>query len=422
MKKIYLVVFACLGLTPALLAQTNCSNGRYGQEIFTNVTVTSDIVYGNNLPLSNIAADLMLDVYEPQGDTDNNRPLVIVAHGGSFVGGSKTGPDVVPICEDLAKRGFVVASISYRLGIENLLLGPDSTDGAEAVIRASHDGKAAVRFFRKDVAENNNTYRIDEDNIYFGGVSAGGFIALNVGYFDKDSEIPSYVDTSKPNVDATAEGSSGNSGYSSEVNAVVNIAGAMADTSWIEAGDVPLLSMHGDMDNTVPYDTDLITVLGNPMLAVDGSQSIHQRAENLGLEHCFKTQIGEDHVPHVTDAAHYDTLRTYVGNFLYWNVCGFGDAFCNDVQVVSTQELAAVSQAVSVYPNPATTMVTLYSGLTPGTNYSVRITDLTGRLVRQEADQKTTTMQLDRNDLPAGVYLLHMDYAGGTVTSKVIFQ
>ncbi|MGD1845167.1 MAG: alpha/beta hydrolase, partial [Salibacteraceae bacterium] len=250
MKKLYLFLCAMMAGTFTLTAQTDCSNGRYGQELFSNVTVTSDIVYGNNLPLSNLAEDLMLDIYEPQGDTDNNRPLVIVAHGGSFVGGSKDGVDVVPICEDLAKRGFVVASISYRLGIENLLLGPDSTDGAEAVIRGTHDGKAAVRFFRKDVAENNNTYRIDTDNIYFGGVSAGGFIALNVAYFDKDSEIPSYVDTSKPNVDGTAEGNSGNPGYSSEVKAIFNVAGAIADTNWMEAGDVPVISLHGDQDNT----------------------------------------------------------------------------------------------------------------------------------------------------------------------------
>ena len=100
------------------------------------------------------------------------RPLIIWAHGGSFVAGSKTGTDVVPLAEDFAKMGYVTASISYRLGMENTPLpGPDSVDATETVIRAVHDGRAAVRFFRKDYVENGNTYKAQ---MFWGDVEEEG--------------------------------------------------------------------------------------------------------------------------------------------------------------------------------------------------------------------------------------------------------
>jgi carboxylesterase type B len=57
-----------------------------------------------------------MDIYQPAGDVSAPRALVVMAHGGSFITGSKTGPDVVGFCQDLAKMGYVVASINYRLG------------------------------------------------------------------------------------------------------------------------------------------------------------------------------------------------------------------------------------------------------------------------------------------------------------------
>ena len=49
------------------------------------------------------------------GDTENNRPLIILAHGGSFIAGVRANPSMVSLGEAFAKRGYVVASISYRL-------------------------------------------------------------------------------------------------------------------------------------------------------------------------------------------------------------------------------------------------------------------------------------------------------------------
>ncbi|MEM9023267.1 MAG: T9SS type A sorting domain-containing protein [Bacteroidota bacterium] len=423
MRKLF-TLFLLIPFVQPLAAQ-DCSNGRYGVELFTDVDITSDVVYGNNTNLLGVPQDLMLDVYQPSGDTETDRPLVIVAHGGSFVTGSKTGADVVPLCTDLAERGYVVASINYRLGIEDLLVPAnlDSVDGAEAVIRGFHDSKAAIRFFYRDVIENGNTYNIDTNNIYFGGASAGGFNALNIAYLDKMSEYPAFVDDTKASVDAGIEGNSGNAGFSSDVRAIFNIAGAIYDTNWIEAGSIPVLSLHGDQDGTVPFGTDIIVVFGTPMLPVDGSESVHARATNIGLQNCFKVQMGQDHVPHVSDADQYDTLLTMTVNYLSSFVCNLPNAFCNESGIVLSDEPLVVDQQVlDVYPNPATdrVQVTLPAN-TSGTTL-LEMIDPSGRTVREVRTEQSGNIWVDRNGLPAGLYLLRIRNAQSVHTAKVLWE
>ena len=93
-----------------------CVDGRYRDLIFPMVSVTSDVEYGANISHNGTNTTLLLDVFEPQGDVEALRPLVIMAHGGFFVSGSKEGVDIVPFCNDLARMGYVAASIKYRLG------------------------------------------------------------------------------------------------------------------------------------------------------------------------------------------------------------------------------------------------------------------------------------------------------------------
>ena len=85
-------------------------NSRYQTEIFSSVTVTevdySD-VYTDN--------EHKMDIYTPDGDTEINRPLILFMHGGSFYGGNKTDADCEDFCESFAKRGYVTASVNYRL-------------------------------------------------------------------------------------------------------------------------------------------------------------------------------------------------------------------------------------------------------------------------------------------------------------------
>ena len=93
-------------------------NGRYQNSIFSNVDTIKDVNY------SDIFNDNFhkMDIYMPSGDTEVNRPLIIFIHGGSYIGGDKSGPDCVDFCETFAKKGYVTASVNYRLASDPINL------------------------------------------------------------------------------------------------------------------------------------------------------------------------------------------------------------------------------------------------------------------------------------------------------------
>ncbi|MGA1373768.1 MAG: alpha/beta hydrolase [Flavobacteriales bacterium] len=351
-KAIRGMVVGCFWATAAAAAGQTLFDGerfRY-TSAFPDVTVTQDIVYGANVNAMGASQDLVVDVYEPAGDAADGRPLLIIAHGGFFVGGSNDGADVVPLCEDFARMGYVVASMSYRLGIDNFFDLENAM--TRAVWRGVHDSRAAVRFFRKSIAEEGNPFRIDADRIVLGGVSAGGFIALHHAYVDEASEIPSAVDPNGAGLGGGLEGNSGNPGYSSDVMGIFNIAGALKTADYLAPGDEPLVSVHGDADATVPFGAGTVYLTMIPVTDVEGSGVVHETAVELGVDACLEVLEGADHVPHVSSAAHYDTtLAVVAGRISTWlcddfaDVCGMYDVSSDIASVVAPAVWAPV-------PNP----------------------------------------------------------------------
>jgi acetyl esterase/lipase len=437
MKKFYISILSgALLLGSAVSASAQCFGGRYHNYVFSTHTLTSNVQYGSNTRANNTNMNLMMDIYQPAGDMATDRALVIVAHGGSFVGGSKTGTDVVQICKDLARLGYVAVSIDYRLGMTRFPVGgpPDSTDAGAAVMRAVHDGRAAVRYFKKNYATGGNTYKIDPNNIYFAGVSAGGFIALHIAYMDQLSEFPSYVDTTgtgtipQYGLHGGIEGLSGNPGYSSDVKAVINLCGALGDTDWMQPGDEPLLSLHGNNDATVPYGSAVIYLLGSyPLLVVHGSETVANRADNIGLEHCFRTYYNQDHVPHVgTSAAalaQYDTTIVYMRNFLEHYTCG-SPAVCNyngPIQSIPLGVDQAVAEApeFTVFPNPAESSFTLDLSGFKGEDVQIDLFDVLGKNVRSIRSSNDDRITLSRESLESGMYMIRITTGGKQFSRKI---
>lgn len=410
MKKIYSAFFAVAAfLGAATESAAQCNGTRYRDMTFAQDSTISNITYGSNQSFNNGAITLKLDVHMPKGDTAMSRPLIIMAHGGNFLGGSKTGVDVIQLCNDLSRMGYVVASIDYRVGMTNFPFpGPDSTDATEAVMRAVHDARAAVRFFRKDYAQG-NTYRIDTSNIYFAGVSAGGFMALHVAYLDEAAEFPAWADTTNQyGLHGGVEGLSGNPGYPSNVRAVINICGALGDTAWIDPNEEPACLLHGDQDGTVPYGSALITLLGSyPLLQVDGSYSVAARLNQLGIENCFETYEGQDHTPHVGNAAYYDTTLNVMRNFLVHFVCG-DPLNCTYNNPIGISEMQALPSLIGLYPNPAHDLLTLDLSRLATDPVSVQLIDATGRTVKQIPVSGFRTMQIETGNLPAGLYMVRV--------------
>ncbi|MBN4062224.1 T9SS type A sorting domain-containing protein [Bacteroidales bacterium AH-315-I05] len=405
-------------------AQPDCSNNRYKEEVFTSFDLTSDIKYGENINLNGNNEELFLDVYQPSGDTETNRPLIIWAHGGSFVSGGKTEIDVKPLSEDFAKMGYVTASIDYRLGMNGIPFpGPDSVDATETVIRTVHDGRAAIRFFKKDFAENGNSYGIDTSLIFFGGVSAGGVIAVHLAYLDKENEMPSYVDTTQAGLGGGIAGNSGNPGYSANVAAIINSAGAIRDTAWIEgSNDTPIISFHGDQDGTVPFYTDIIYMLNVfEIMVVDGSNSIHIQTNKKGTNNCFVPFWGQDHVPHVTNPAYYDTLVAFTKHYLMQFICG-EPYICSFDGTVGTEEKFTLSGDLKFYPNPATSQITFNLNELNGESYSVHVYDNLGRMVESYSNQINEKFILQRDGLTSGLYFVNFITEKGNYSGKVVFE
>jgi para-nitrobenzyl esterase len=436
MKKIYSLLIAFIFLfCNASSTFSQCDGIRYHDSIFA-YSLTSNVQYGSNLKTnysftpSNF--NLMMDIYQPAGDVAPLRPLVIVAHGGSFISGSKTGTDVVPLCKDLAELGYVAASIEYRTGMTNFPISSthtvDSTDAGAAVMRAVHDGRAAVRYFRKNARVGGNTYKIDTNNIYFAGVSAGGFIALHIAYMDLLSEFPAYVDTTaQPGLGGGLEGLSGNPGYSSNVKAIVNICGALGKTSWMQAGDEPVLSFHGTADQTVPYGTALIYLSppsSYPLLVVDGSSSVANRANLLGIENCMVTWPGQGHVPQVGTSAsakaHYDSTRVITKQWLEHQLCGI-PLNC-EYEPVGILESVMDANLIVVYPNPASNFITIDMSALHHKTYEINIYDNLGKKVKNIKSVKEDKISVARESMKNGIYVISILSEGQTYTKKIILE
>jgi len=400
-------------------AQVDCSGGRYSTEVFAGNVETSNVLYGSNFNLDGSSEDLKMDIYQPAGDSLTSRALVIMAHGGSFIGGDKADGCTDKICKELVKYGYVTASINYRIGMGFPINEQNAT---RAVYRATHDARAAVRFFRKDFAENGNTYGIDTSQIYFGGQSAGAFMAIHMAYLNDTSELPPLVDTTQIGMGGGMEGNSGNPGYSSRVNAIINMSGALVDTAFMKPNDIPILSFHGDQDVIVPYGTAIISVLGFPLMEVDGSSSIAEQADKIGVINCFKGYPGASHVPECGgNTAYYDTSMAYVKNWMLQFVCNDSSLCTYEVSVGIDEKNTSSIGYIRAYPNPTNNVSYLDLSDYKNGDVSIHMYDYMGRMVRSYKDQKYN-VSIERGELAKGVY--HVEITDGVIRyrSKIIFQ
>ncbi len=331
---------------------------RYLDEVFDSLTVLTDVSYGNAVNAGGQSQNLKLDIYMPANDTLTQRPLILWMHGGSFVSGSKDNAEIVPFAQRFAKRGFVCASVQYRLGLDGF--PPNQSIVLRSVIRAVQDGKGAVRFFRA----NASVYGIDTTKIFFGGSSAGAISALHIGYLSSLEEFQLEADSSLvTSLGGLEGGNDAGPGYSSKIYGVINLCGAIGEKVWIQPWDIPVVSVHGDNDQTVPYGTAEIKFQGLPLgLVVDGSHSIHTYANSIGVSSALKTFYGQGHVPYVNNPTYLDSTINFLAPVVYsW------------LSIPLNNQLPQ-SIISSVYPNPSSHALNIRT-VNHG-NYTIKIMNL----------------------------------------------
>lgn len=268
---------------------------RYNERIFTGFDKTASVIYGNapalNSPYlfenSTTNQNLQLDIFEPSGDTAQKRALIIFAHSGGFINGTKDNQDMQALCDSFSKRGYVTASLNYRLGF-NLL---SSNASERAVWRAVQDASAAVRFFK----HNATLYRIDTTNIFLWGSSAGSFMALGLAFVD-DAERPASTYAAFLRPDLGCKDCTGNNyGNSSLVTGIISCWGATKDTAWIQNNNnIPVQLFHGTADGTVPY-TEGYPFGLSTITYVRGSQEINEQLNRTSIYHELYAEPGLGH-------------------------------------------------------------------------------------------------------------------------------
>lgn len=317
LQSVLTITLLSLGLSVS--AQT-----RYLDDVFPAAHVTSDVTYATNISILPMLQGLppgpttiKCDIYEPGGvwDSITNRPVIILVHTGSFLPpvlngqptGSKTDLSIVEQCTRWAKKGYVAVAMDNRLGWNPQ--GDQDTRTStllQAAYRGIQDAKAMVRYMRMTEA-NGNPYGVDPNKIVLGGQGTGAYISLGYATLDVDSVelmLPKFINfnTTPPspyvyppffgNPDGTDStylpdfasptgqtelwNIPNNLGYSNDVNMVFNLGGALADISWLSAGDVPMVSFHCEKDPYGPIDTGnvIVPTTGDFVVEVMGSRTV----------------------------------------------------------------------------------------------------------------------------------------------------
>ncbi|MDC1062969.1 T9SS type A sorting domain-containing protein [Flavobacteriales bacterium] len=315
-------LFKMFAFTLVFIGLNATAQTRYIDNIFDSVTVTSDVVYGQNVTILPMlqqqppaVAPLLCDIYEPKNDTLTDRPVIILMHTGSFLPavlngqatGSKNDNSVVENCMRWAKKGYVAVAMSYRQGWNPT--SPSQTVRTATILQAAyrgiHDSKAMVRHLRKTADVDGNPYGIDESKIVIGGQGTGAYLSMGYITLDTVSELliyPKFWDTSDPdpsnhvpliapnfglsmdtvygygNIDGTDTAYypanfppfnfpvdvlwniGNNPSYSNDVNMAFNLGGTLADLSWLDYTGIPLVSFHCENDPFASIDSGVIIV------------------------------------------------------------------------------------------------------------------------------------------------------------------
>jgi acetyl esterase/lipase len=279
-RKFLLLIFLLLP-TSLCLAQSDAAS--FAAELF-RYEVHPNIVYHT---ASNYESKL--DVYIPRGLT-HPVPVVIVIHGGGWVEGTKEGRvlEMMPYLQ----MGFAAVNVEYRMG--PVALAPAAVE----------DCRCALHW----VMANAEKYHFDPNRVVLQGGSSGGHLALITGMltpaagFDRACRTPmedywrANPGTSKdprvaaivnwfgitdvldelhgPNAKGYAVAWLGDQPNADE------IAKRLSPINYVSSSTPPIITIHGDKDELVPY-----------------SQAVrlHQALDNAKVPNQLYTMAGGGH-------------------------------------------------------------------------------------------------------------------------------
>lgn len=455
-----LLTFLCLSTWATLAAQPYCDPGSclfweaqpepLDSAVLTYAANQWSIDEWNNISCTfpvQQCENLRLKIFWPQLPVGVERPLVVLIHGGAFIGGNYTLFE--DEARDLARLGYVAATINYRLckrnnclllnwvAAENAALLPSTicnlnfwSDLGTGSYVATYDAIRAIQYLQDQAS----SYHIDPDRVIVGGGSAGGWAALQVAYLDQD----------EANSLGNWEGSWGALAPVSGLVGVFSLAGAMYDTTFIDSDEaLPTFLVHGTCDAIVCYAHDAPFHCNSSYPRLHGSGDIALRLAHQGLPYYLFTGTGMGHDVGSLASTWRPELLRYMRETM---LCGEG----GDRHVVvdllpESDECAILAQGPLQAPHdpraPAGLPTALptggppancsaSTGLRPGpvtrlhpqpamewvtwtfeTPFSgtIRLESLTGQALQAQRVQGVRHLRVDLRPYPPGLYLLRRD-------------
>ena len=226
------------------------------------------------------ADTLRLDRYALLSPDSRAKPCLMFLFGGGFMTGTRDNRRFRPFFDYYARKGFVVVSIDYRLGMKKAMqVGTLSEETfPEAWITTLAMATGDLYDATAYVCDHASAWGVDKTRIVASGSSAGAITVL-MGEYGICNEHP--MAQQKLPQDFNYAG-------------VISYAGAIFDTQeelrWTKT-PAPMLLFHGDADRNVPYDAVLYD--GNGFF---GSKHIADMLTERRIPHWFYSVANTNHV------------------------------------------------------------------------------------------------------------------------------
>lgn len=409
LKKAPIWLIGCCFLIMSLPTKAQfCNDLNYLiQPRFTEVSV-STIPFSYVTNLNGNVDTLRMDIYQPNGDTTTQRPVIVWLHGGRVL--SQQRSDIAALCRLFAKRGYVCAAIDYR---QRPLVSRSEDTFRLSLLHGVHDCKAAIRTLRT-LRQN---YRLSDTNFLLGGRSEGAIVAMTTAMLDTTDTISSVYQRAIQQVGGL-EGASDTLGVSAAVKGVFNLSGGIPDRRWIDRDDPNIANVFVAKDSSVPHQVGQFANL----VLIEGVLSINEYLPQVGKTATI-SMIFNEH-PNVVYSEPYlnfvlGSPLTTLANFARRQLCVTSSIIIsNEIPPFGITNPNATT--LNAYPNPSNDRITLdLPTLNQENIINITVYDMFGRPIHIANNWQYPQYVFQRSEIGVGVFVVKVQLLNQSLNAVI---